>query len=133
MMRRYKPTEPSASYQGYSGKRVKEFAVCKAYPSSKTFGFEILLVTIKGISLSTATFFHFFSIRCFIPNAYAALFTAALVPLMCLVVVFVVFIHAYQVTPQWKAYDDIFRGRTNAAGMICWLLLCKQVELSEWY
>ncbi|XP_074850311.1 adhesion G-protein coupled receptor V1 [Carettochelys insculpta] len=52
---------------------------------------------------------------CFIPNVYAALFTAALVPLMCLVVVFVVFIHAYQVTPQWKAYDDIFRGRTNAA------------------
>eukprot|EP00075_Anas_platyrhynchos_P013656 XP_027302909.1 G-protein coupled receptor 98-like [Anas platyrhynchos] len=34
---------------------------------------------------------------------------------MCLVVVFVVFVHAYQVTPQWKAYDDIFRGRTNAA------------------
>nr|XP_001918372.2 G-protein coupled receptor 98 [Equus caballus] len=52
---------------------------------------------------------------CFIPNIYAALFTAALVPLMCLVVVFVVFIHAYQVKPQWKAYDDIFRGRTNAA------------------
>ncbi|KAF3821827.1 hypothetical protein GH733_009869, partial [Mirounga leonina] len=53
--------------------------------------------------------------RCFIPNIYAALFTAALVPLMCLVVVFVVFIHAYQVKPQWKAYDDVFRGRTNAA------------------
>ncbi|KAM9694992.1 adhesion G-protein coupled receptor V1 [Trichechus inunguis] len=52
---------------------------------------------------------------CFIPNIYAALFTAALVPLMCLVVVFVVFIHAYQVKPQWKAYDDVFRGRTNAA------------------
>ncbi|XP_042546906.1 adhesion G-protein coupled receptor V1 [Dipodomys spectabilis] len=52
---------------------------------------------------------------CFIPNTYAALFTAALVPLMCLVVVFVVFIHAYQLKPQWKAYDDIFRGRTNAA------------------
>ncbi|XP_036081242.1 adhesion G-protein coupled receptor V1 isoform X3 [Rousettus aegyptiacus] len=52
---------------------------------------------------------------CFIPNIYAALFTAALVPLMCLVVVFVVFIHAYQVKPQWKAYDDIFRGRTNAS------------------
>lgn len=58
-----------------------------------------------------------FSSRCFIPNIYAALFTAALVPLMCLVVVFVVFIHAYQVKPQWKAYDDIFRGRTNAAGL----------------
>ncbi|KAK9408410.1 G-protein coupled receptor 98-like [Crotalus adamanteus] len=54
---------------------------------------------------------------CFIPNIYGALFTAALVPLVCLVVVFVVFIHVYQVTPQWKAYDDVFRGRTNAAGM----------------
>uniref|UniRef100_A0A8C3XBP1 Adhesion G-protein coupled receptor V1 n=1 Tax=Catagonus wagneri TaxID=51154 RepID=A0A8C3XBP1_9CETA len=52
---------------------------------------------------------------CFIPNIYAALFAAALVPLMCLVVVFVVFIHAYQVKPQWQAYDDVFRGRTNAA------------------
>lgn len=58
-----------------------------------------------------------FSFRCFIPNIYAALFTAALIPLMCLVVVFVVFIHAYQVKPQWKAYDDVFRGRTNAAGL----------------
>lgn len=77
--------------------------------------FKVSLTFINSI------FFPFFSIRCFIPNAYAALFTAALVPLMCLVVVFVVFIHAYQVTPQWKAYDDIFRGRTNAAGMICWL------------
>ncbi|XP_028615942.1 adhesion G-protein coupled receptor V1 [Grammomys surdaster] len=52
---------------------------------------------------------------CFIPNIYAALFTAALLPLMCLVVVFVVFIHAYQLKPQWKAYDDVFRGRSNAA------------------
>ncbi|XP_036063369.1 adhesion G-protein coupled receptor V1 [Onychomys torridus] len=51
---------------------------------------------------------------CFIPNIYAALFMAALVPLMCLVVVFVVFIHAYQLKPQWKGYDDVFRGRTNA-------------------
>lgn len=58
-----------------------------------------------------------FSCRCFIPNIYAALFTAALVPLTCLVVVFVVFVHAYQVKPQWKAYDDVFRGRTNAAGV----------------
>ncbi|XP_053555694.1 LOW QUALITY PROTEIN: adhesion G-protein coupled receptor V1 [Bombina bombina] len=51
---------------------------------------------------------------CFIPNVYTALFTVALVPLVCLVVVFVVFIHAYQVTQQWKAYDDVFRGRPNA-------------------
>ncbi|XP_048838820.1 adhesion G-protein coupled receptor V1 [Brienomyrus brachyistius] len=52
---------------------------------------------------------------CFIPNVYAALCTAALVPLICLVGVLVVFIHAYQVTHQWKAYDDVFRGRTNSA------------------
>ncbi|KAG7268319.1 hypothetical protein CRUP_038334 [Coryphaenoides rupestris] len=51
---------------------------------------------------------------CFMPNIYAALCTAVLVPLMCLVVVLVVFIHAYQVTSQWKAYDDIYRGRTNS-------------------
>ncbi|XP_039615272.1 adhesion G-protein coupled receptor V1 [Polypterus senegalus] len=51
---------------------------------------------------------------CFIPNVYAALSTAALVPLACLVGVLVVFIHVYQVTHQWKAYDDIFKGRTNS-------------------
>uniref|UniRef100_A0A3Q3W600 Adhesion G-protein coupled receptor V1 n=1 Tax=Mola mola TaxID=94237 RepID=A0A3Q3W600_MOLML len=51
---------------------------------------------------------------CFIPNVYAALCTAVLVPLICLVAVLVVFIHAYQVTQQWKAYDDIYRGRTNS-------------------
>ncbi|KAK9522609.1 hypothetical protein VZT92_019059 [Zoarces viviparus] len=51
---------------------------------------------------------------CFIPNIYAALCTAVLVPLICLVAVMVVFIHAYQVTQQWKAYDDIYRGRTNS-------------------
>uniref|UniRef100_A0A665TER5 Adhesion G-protein coupled receptor V1 n=1 Tax=Echeneis naucrates TaxID=173247 RepID=A0A665TER5_ECHNA len=50
---------------------------------------------------------------CFIPNIYAALCTAVLVPLICLVAVLVMFIHAYQVTEQWKAYDDIYRGRTN--------------------
>ncbi|XP_075324846.1 adhesion G-protein coupled receptor V1 [Odontesthes bonariensis] len=52
---------------------------------------------------------------CFIPNIYAALCTAVLVPLICLVAVLVVFIHAYQVTEQWKAYDDIYRGRTNSS------------------
>ncbi|KAM4753534.1 adhesion G-protein coupled receptor V1 isoform 2-T3 [Cyanocitta cristata] len=77
----------------------------------------LLLIILRGIyHYSTAQIYGLvYGDLCFIPNAYAALFTAALVPLMCLVVVFVVFIHAYQVTPQWKAYDDIFRGRTNAA------------------
>nr|XP_006010253.1 PREDICTED: G-protein coupled receptor 98-like [Latimeria chalumnae] len=59
---------------------------------------------------------------CFIPNIYTALCTAALVPLICLVGVFVIFIHAYQVTQQWKAYDDVFRGRTNGAEVP--LVLC---------
>ncbi|XP_058280172.1 adhesion G-protein coupled receptor V1 [Hirundo rustica] len=77
----------------------------------------LLLIILRGIYHHSAAQIYglVYSDLCFIPNAYAALFTAALVPLMCLVVVFVVFIHAYQVTPQWKAYDDIFRGRTNAS------------------
>ncbi|XP_004678196.1 PREDICTED: G-protein coupled receptor 98 [Condylura cristata] len=67
---------------------------------------------------------------CFIPNIYAALFTAALAPLMCLVVVFVVFIHAYQMKPQWKAYDDVFRGRTNAAEVPLVLYLFALISLT---
>ncbi|XP_077457045.1 adhesion G-protein coupled receptor V1 [Stigmatopora argus] len=51
---------------------------------------------------------------CFIPNIYAALCTSVLVPLICLVAVLVVFIHAYQVSQQWKAYDDVYRGRANS-------------------
>nr|XP_056705119.1 adhesion G-protein coupled receptor V1 [Euleptes europaea] len=69
---------------------------------------------------------------CFIPNMYAALFTAVLVPLMCLVVVFVVFIHAYQVTPQWKAYDDVFRGRTNGAEIPLILYLFALISIT-WF
>ncbi|PNI73009.1 ADGRV1 isoform 11 [Pan troglodytes] len=77
----------------------------------------LLIVILKGIYHQSMSQIYglIHGDLCFIPNVYAALFTAALVPLMCLVVVFVVFIHAYQVKPQWKAYDDIFRGRTNAA------------------
>uniref|UniRef100_A0ABM5FTD0 Adhesion G-protein coupled receptor V1 isoform X1 n=1 Tax=Pogona vitticeps TaxID=103695 RepID=A0ABM5FTD0_9SAUR len=77
----------------------------------------LLLIILRGIyhhSLSQIYGLVYHDL-CFIPNIYAALFTAVLIPLVCLVVVFVVFIHAYQVTPQWKAYDDVFRGRTNAA------------------
>ncbi|XP_061673206.1 adhesion G-protein coupled receptor V1 isoform X2 [Syngnathoides biaculeatus] len=51
---------------------------------------------------------------CFIPNIYAALCTAVLVPLICLVAVLVIFIHTYQVSQQWKAYDDVYRGRANS-------------------
>ncbi|KAJ7335780.1 hypothetical protein JRQ81_013721, partial [Phrynocephalus forsythii] len=77
----------------------------------------LLLIILKGIYHHNLSQIYglVYNDLCFIPNIYAALFTAALIPLVCLVVVFVVFIHAYQVTPQWKAYDDVFRGRTNAA------------------
>uniref|UniRef100_A0A3P8TGE6 Adhesion G-protein coupled receptor V1 n=1 Tax=Amphiprion percula TaxID=161767 RepID=A0A3P8TGE6_AMPPE len=60
---------------------------------------------------------------CFIPNIYAALCTAVLVPLICLVAVVVVFIHAYQVTDQWTAYDDIYRGRPNSTEVLLVLYL----------
>ncbi|XP_061116243.1 adhesion G-protein coupled receptor V1 [Conger conger] len=66
---------------------------------------------------------------CFIPNVYSALCTAALVPLICLVGVFVVFVHAYQVTHQWKAYDDVFRGRTNSSEVPMVLVLFALVTL----
>ncbi|KAM9393782.1 adhesion G-protein coupled receptor V1 [Pholidichthys leucotaenia] len=69
---------------------------------------------------------------CFIPNIYAALCTAVLVPLICLVAVAVVFIYAYQVNDQWKAYDDIYRGRTNSTEVplvLCLFLLISLVWL----
>ncbi|XP_037536594.1 adhesion G-protein coupled receptor V1 [Nematolebias whitei] len=69
---------------------------------------------------------------CFIPNIYAALCTAVLVPLICLVAVLVIFIHIYQVTEQWKAYDDLYRGRTNSTEVplvLCLFLLISLVWL----
>nr|XP_057927104.1 adhesion G-protein coupled receptor V1 isoform X2 [Doryrhamphus excisus] len=69
---------------------------------------------------------------CFIPNIYAALCTAVLVPLICLVAMLVVFIHAYKVSQQWKAYDDVYRGRTNSTEVpliLCLFLLISLVWL----
>ncbi|XP_060082724.1 adhesion G-protein coupled receptor V1-like [Ylistrum balloti] len=50
---------------------------------------------------------------CFITNPYAALGGVILPVLLMLLVVGVVFVKAFQVTPQWQAYDDIYRGRYN--------------------
>ncbi|XP_062873808.1 adhesion G-protein coupled receptor V1 [Trichomycterus rosablanca] len=66
---------------------------------------------------------------CFIPNMYAALSTAVFIPLSCLVGVLVVFIHAYHVTHQWKAYDDVYRGRTNSSEVPLVLLLFALISL----
>jgi len=53
---------------------------------------------------------------CFITNGYAGLGGVILPVLLMLVVVAVVFVKAFQVTPQWQAYDDIYRGRYNISG-----------------
>ncbi|XP_051923302.1 adhesion G-protein coupled receptor V1 [Hippocampus zosterae] len=66
---------------------------------------------------------------CFIPNIYAALCAAVLVPLICLVAVLVVFIHTYKVSQQWKVYDDIYRGRTNSTEVPLVLYLFLLVSL----
>lgn len=50
---------------------------------------------------------------CFMSNIYAALATNVAPVLLFLMGVAVVFTQAYQVTPQWKYYDDIFRGQYN--------------------
>lgn len=52
-----------------------------------------------------------------------------LVPLICFVAVVVVFIHVYQVTEQWKAYDDIYRGRINSTEVPLVLYLFLLVSL----
>ncbi|XP_066912895.1 adhesion G-protein coupled receptor V1-like isoform X2 [Clytia hemisphaerica] len=50
---------------------------------------------------------------CFIPSSYAA-FSVAVIPVLLMVLaVCVVFVQAYQVTAQWKYYDDIYHGRHN--------------------
>uniref|UniRef100_A0A673CLF7 G-protein coupled receptors family 2 profile 2 domain-containing protein n=1 Tax=Sphaeramia orbicularis TaxID=375764 RepID=A0A673CLF7_9TELE len=63
----------------------------------------VLVIVLLGVN-----------VICFHKEICWSLCTAVLVPLICLVAVVVIFIHAYQVTEQWKAYDDIYRGRTNS-------------------
>ncbi|CAB4033597.1 G- coupled receptor 98-like, partial [Paramuricea clavata] len=50
---------------------------------------------------------------CFIPNAYGALASVLGPVLLFLLAVGVVMTQAYQVSLQWKLYDDIFRGHHN--------------------
>ncbi|XP_048383057.2 adhesion G-protein coupled receptor V1 isoform X4 [Stegostoma tigrinum] len=67
---------------------------------------------------------------CFIPNIYAALATAVLVPLLCLVGVFVIFIYVYQLIQQWKSYDDVFRGKANSTEVPLVLYLFVLISLT---
>ena len=50
------------------------------------------------------------------PNAYGVLASVMAPILLFLLAVGVVTTQAYQVTLQWKLYDDIFRGRHNIKG-----------------
>ncbi|KAK3098750.1 hypothetical protein FSP39_022715 [Pinctada imbricata] len=56
---------------------------------------------------------HGFWLRCFITNPYSALGGVIVPVLMVLLVIGVIFVKAFQITPQWQAYDDIYRGRYN--------------------
>lgn len=61
--------------------------------------------------------------RCFIPNTIAALASVIGPVLLFLMAVGLVFTQAYLVTPQWKHYDDIFRGHYNIRGIFCDLIV----------
>jgi hypothetical protein len=41
----------------------------------------------------------------------------------------IAFIQAFQVTPQWQAYDDVYRGRYNIHGELSFLSMHKIYEL----
>ena len=56
------------------------------------------------------------SFRCFIDNAYTALCGIIAPVLVVLMVVGIVFIQAFQLMPQWQAYDDVYKGRYNLNG-----------------
>ncbi|KAM9822621.1 adhesion G-protein coupled receptor V1 isoform 2-T2 [Syngnathus typhle] len=75
----------------------------------------LVLVLLGGFDWTVhAVYGLVFNDVCFLPNIHAALCAAVLVPLICLVVVLVVIFHAYRVSYQWKAYDDVYRGRANS-------------------
>ena len=54
---------------------------------------------------------------CFIVNAYAGLGGVIIPVILILVAIGIIFMKAFQLTPQWQAYDDIYRGRYNINGM----------------
>ncbi|XP_070543508.1 adhesion G-protein coupled receptor V1-like isoform X2 [Ptychodera flava] len=64
---------------------------------------------------------------CFIPNAYAALAGVLGPVVLLLFFVAIVFVQAYQVTPQWKQYDDVYAGRYNTTEvrilLMFWLVI----------
>ena len=53
---------------------------------------------------------------CFVSNVYAGLAGVGLPSLICLCVVGIILLQAFQITPQWQAYDDIYKGNQNIRG-----------------
>ena len=53
---------------------------------------------------------------CFLTNAYASVGGIIVPVLLLLLMAGIVFIKAFQLTPQWQAYDDVYRGRYNITG-----------------
>ena len=82
----------------------------------------MLCTVLNFDDILQATFqqiFVFALYRCFIPNAYGVLASVLAPVLLFLLAIGVVMAQAYQVTLQWKLYDDIFRGHHNIKGRQC--------------
>ena len=59
---------------------------------------------------------------CFITNVYTGLAGVVFPSLVCLCVMGVILLQAFQIAPQWQAYDDIYKGSQNLKGeFIIWL------------
>ena len=52
-------------------------------------------------------------------NDYSALGSVIIPVILFVVAVAVVFLQSYQLRPQWKCYDDVYRGRYNIKGIEC--------------
>ncbi|KAK3732110.1 hypothetical protein RRG08_026495 [Elysia crispata] len=70
---------------------------------------------------------------CFITNEYAALAGILAPVLVCLFVLALVCMKAYQVASQWQMYDDVYRGRSNEKELPLLLVIYGMlVLLSVW-
>lgn len=61
-------------------------------------------------------------------NAFVGLAGLISPSVLCLMVVGIIFIQVFQVTPQWQAYDDVYKGRYNILGIIIYILLLLSVK-----
>ncbi|KAK7116621.1 hypothetical protein V1264_002272 [Littorina saxatilis] len=67
---------------------------------------------------------------CFLTNAYASVGGIIVPVLLLLLMSGIVFIKAFQLSPQWQAYDDIYRGRYNSTEVQLLLFLWAVLALT---